>query len=173
MTDWLTPDEWPAVALSLRVSLWATFAALPLGIATAYALARWDFRGKQLLNGIVHLPLILPPVVTGYLLLLSFGRHGPIGQVLDGWFGLVFAFRWTGAALAAGVNRAQECVFHAHHGRSGPLGNGFPPWGRGAVPPHANPVARPGWFAQSNIITGQCQDASNARLCQKAARKNK
>jgi molybdate transport system permease protein len=103
MTDWLTPDEWRAMALSLRVSLWATLVTLPIGILTAHALARWRFPGKQILNGIVHLPLILPPVVTGYLLLLTFGRRGPIGQVLEDWFGLVFAFRWTGAALAAGI----------------------------------------------------------------------
>lgn len=103
MTDWLSPDEWRAVALSLRVSLWAVAASLPLGILTAYALARWEFRGKQLLNGIVHLPLILPPVVTGYLLLLTFGRKGAVGQILDQWFGIVLAFRWTGAALAAAV----------------------------------------------------------------------
>ncbi|RID92490.1 molybdate ABC transporter permease [Gemmobacter lutimaris] len=103
MTDWLSPDEWRAVALSLRVSLWAVAASLPFGILTAYALARWEFRGKQLLNGIVHLPLILPPVVTGYLLLLTFGRKGGVGQILDQWFGIVLAFRWTGAALAAAV----------------------------------------------------------------------
>ncbi|NGQ89900.1 molybdate ABC transporter permease subunit [Rhodobacter sp. HX-7-19] len=103
MTDWLTPDEWRAVALSLRVSFWATLISLPLGIFIAYALARWNFWGKQILNGIVHLPLILPPVVTGYLLLVTFGRKGSIGQYLDQWFGIVFAFRWTGAALAAGV----------------------------------------------------------------------
>lgn len=103
MTDWLTPDEWRAVALSLRVSFWATLISLPLGILVAYALARWDFWGKQLLNGLVHLPLILPPVVTGYLLLITFGRRGTVGQYLDQWFGIVLAFRWTGAALAAGV----------------------------------------------------------------------
>lgn len=103
MTDWLTPDEWSAVALSLRVSFWATLLSLPLGLLVAYALARWDFWGKQLLNGLVHLPLILPPVVTGYLLLLTFGRRGSIGQFLDQWFGIVLAFRWTGAALAAAV----------------------------------------------------------------------
>lgn len=103
ITDWLTPDEMRAVALSLRVSFWATLVSLPLGVLTAYALARWTFPGKQLLNGIVHLPLILPPVVTGYLLLLAFGRKGWIGAWLDQWFGLVFAFRWTGAALAAAV----------------------------------------------------------------------
>ena len=103
MTDWLTPDEWRAVALSLRVSFWATLISLPLGIFIAYALARWTFWGKQILNGIVHLPLILPPVVTGYLLLVTFGRKGSVGQYLDQWFGFVLAFRWTGAALAAGV----------------------------------------------------------------------
>jgi molybdate transport system permease protein len=101
--DWLTPEEWQAVALSLRVSLWATVLSLPLGVGVAYALARGEFVGKQLLNGIVHLPLILPPVVTGYLLLLTFGRRGPIGGFLEETFGLVFAFRWTGAALAAAV----------------------------------------------------------------------
>ena len=103
MTDWLSPDEWRAVALSLRVSFWAVVVSLPLGVLVAYALARWEFRGKQILNGLVHLPLILPPVVTGYLLLLTFGRKGWVGQSLDQWFGIVFAFRWTGAALAAGV----------------------------------------------------------------------
>ena len=100
--DWLGPEEWRAVALSLQVSFWATLVSLPLGILTAYALARLDFPGKQLLNGIVHLPLILPPVVTGYLLLLGFGTRGPVGSILAE-FGIVFAFRWTGAALAAGV----------------------------------------------------------------------
>ncbi len=103
MTDWLTPDEWRAVALSLRVSFWATLFSLPLGLVVAYALARWNFWGKQVLNGLVHLPLILPPVVTGYLLLLTFGRRGSVGQYLDQWFGIVLAFRWTGAALAAAV----------------------------------------------------------------------
>lgn len=103
MTDWLSPDEWRAVALSLRVSLWAVAASLPLGILVAYALARWDFWGKSLLNGLVHLPLILPPVVTGYLLLLTFGRKGLVGGWLDETLGLVFAFRWTGAALAAAI----------------------------------------------------------------------
>jgi molybdate transport system permease protein len=103
MTDWLTPEEWRAVALSLRVSFWATLVSLPVGIAVAYVLARYRFWGRQLLNGLVHLPLILPPVVTGYLLLLTFGRKGAVGAFLDQAFGLVFAFRWTGAALAAAV----------------------------------------------------------------------
>ncbi|WP_227421956.1 molybdate ABC transporter permease subunit [Pacificispira spongiicola] len=101
--DWLTPEEWQAVALSLRVSFWATVFSLPPGIAVAYLLARCEFPGKQILNGIVHLPLILPPVVTGYLLLLTMGTQGPVGGVLKDLFGLVFAFRWTGAALAAAV----------------------------------------------------------------------
>jgi molybdate transport system permease protein len=77
--------------------------SLPVGIAVAYVLARYRFWGRQLLNGLVHLPLILPPVVTGYLLLLTFGRKGAVGAFLDQTFGLVFAFRWTGAALAAAV----------------------------------------------------------------------
>ena len=102
MTDWLGPEEWRAVALSLQVSFWATLVSLPLGILTAYALARWSFAGKQVLNGLVHLPLILPPVVTGYLLLITFGTRGPVGSILADW-GIVLAFRWTGAALAAGI----------------------------------------------------------------------
>ena len=100
--NWLGPEEWAAVALSLKVSFWATLISLPFGVLVAYALARWSFPGKQLLNGLVHLPLILPPVVTGYLLLMAFGVRGPIGSVLAD-AGVVFAFRWTGAALAAGV----------------------------------------------------------------------
>jgi molybdate transport system permease protein len=99
---WLGPEEWQAVALSLKVSFWATLLSLPLGLLTAYALARWDFRGKAILNSLVHLPLILPPVVTGYLLLIAFGTTGPLGRWLEG-VGIVFAFHWTGAALAAAV----------------------------------------------------------------------
>lgn len=103
MTDWLSPAEWQAVSLSLRVAFWATVLSLPIGIFTAYALARWSFVGKQVLNGIVHLPLVLPPVVTGYLLLLTFGRRGPVGAFLEQTFGIVVAFRWTGAVLAAAI----------------------------------------------------------------------
>jgi molybdate transport system permease protein len=103
MMDWLSPTEWQAVALSLRVAFWATLLSLPLGIWVAWLLARREFPGKQVLNGLVHLPLILPPVVTGYLLLLTFGRRGYVGQFLDQWFGIVLAFRWTGAVLAAAV----------------------------------------------------------------------
>ena len=99
----LTPDEWNAVRLSIKVATVAMLASLPAGIAVAFLLARGRFWGKTLLNGVVHLPLILPPVVTGYLLLLAFGRRGPAGAFLAEHFGIVFSFRWTGAALACGV----------------------------------------------------------------------
>jgi molybdate transport system permease protein len=99
----LTPEEWTAVELSLRIAIVATLWALPFGIAIGWLLARRDFWGKTLLNGFVFLPLVLPPVVTGYLLLISFGRRGPIGAFLYDYFGVVFSFRWTGAALACGV----------------------------------------------------------------------
>ena len=99
----LPPDAWDAVRLSLAVAFWATVLSLPLGLLTAYALARWSFPGKALLNALVHLPLILPPVVTGYLLLIAFGRRGPVGAWLESTFGLVLAFRWTGAVLAAAI----------------------------------------------------------------------
>jgi len=99
----LTPDEWTAVHLSLRISLVATLAALPLGIAIAWLLARKQFWGKSLLDALVHLPLVLPPVVTGYLLLISFGRRAPIGSFLYDTLGIVLSFRWTGAALACAV----------------------------------------------------------------------
>jgi len=98
----LTPDQWLAVALSLKVSLVATLCSLPFGIAVAFALARGHFWGRQALNLLVHLPLVLPPVVTGYLLLRLFGHRGIAGAFLE-QFGIVFAFRWTGAALAAAV----------------------------------------------------------------------
>ncbi len=94
--------EWEAVALSLKVSAVATLAALPFGLAVAFALARGRFPGRAFLNGLVHLPLILPPVVTGYLLLLTFSPAAPLGQMLDA-LGLPLAFRWTGAALAAAI----------------------------------------------------------------------
>jgi molybdate transport system permease protein len=99
----LTPLESQALALSLRIGVCAVAFSLPLAFAAAYALARGRFPGRGLLAALVYLPLVLPPVVTGYALLLLFGRNGPIGAWLDAWFGLVFAFRWTGAALAAGV----------------------------------------------------------------------
>src|SRR5688572_30815361 len=103
--DWmaLSPEEWTAVRLSLWVASVATVASLPLGIAVAMALARGRFWGHSLLNGLVLLPLILPPVVTGYILLILFGRRGPVGAFLAEHLGIVFSFRWTGAALACGV----------------------------------------------------------------------
>jgi molybdate transport system permease protein len=99
----LSPDEWVAIRLSLRIAIVATVVALPFGIATAWLLARRDFWGKTLLDGVVHLPLVLPPVVTGYLLLITFGKRGLIGGFLDEYLGIVFSFRWTGAALACGI----------------------------------------------------------------------
>src|SRR5438093_3700931 len=99
----LTPDEWIAIRLSLRIAIVATVVALPFGVGVAWLLARKDFWGKTLLDGVIHLPLVLPPVVTGYLLLIWFGRRGPIGAFLSDWFGIVFSFRWTGAALACGI----------------------------------------------------------------------
>ena len=99
----LTPDEWVAIRLSLWIALWATLGALPAGIVVAWLLARRNFWGKAVVDGVVHLPLVLPPVVTGYLLLISFGRKGPIGAFLADYFGIVFSFRWTGAALACAV----------------------------------------------------------------------
>jgi molybdate transport system permease protein len=99
----MTAEEWTAVRLSLLVATTATLASLPFGIAIAWLLARGKFWGKSILDTVVHLPLILPPVVTGYLLLLSFGRRGPIGSFLADEFGIVFSFRWTGAALACAI----------------------------------------------------------------------
>ncbi len=99
----LGPDEWNAVALSVKVSFWAMAASLPFGLLVAFALSRWRFPGRGVLNMIVHLPLVMPPVVTGYLLLLAFGRQGPVGGFLYDALGIEFAFRWTGAALAAAV----------------------------------------------------------------------
>ncbi len=105
MPEWLhfSPEELTAIELSLRVSIWAVVVSLPFGIALAMLLARRDFWGKSLLNGIIHLPLVLPPVVTGFILLILFGRHGPLGIFFADVFHLVFAFRCTGAALACGL----------------------------------------------------------------------
>lgn len=105
MSDFLTlsPEEWVAVTLSLRIAAVATLVSLPFGVLTALALARGNFWGKALLDGLIHLPLILPPVVTGYLLLLLFGRRGVIGEPLDQVLGVTVAFKWTGAALACAV----------------------------------------------------------------------
>jgi molybdate transport system permease protein len=103
VTDWLTPDEWGIVALSLKVSLAAVVATLPPAYALAWLLARRRFPGVILLDALVHLPLVVPPVVTGWLLLLTFGRNGPIGGWLEAQLGITLVFRWTGAALAAAV----------------------------------------------------------------------
>lgn len=103
MTSWLGPEEWQALALSLKVAFWATLLNLPFALLVSHALARWKFPGKQLLNALVHLPLFLPPVVTGYLLLITFGRRAPVGAWLEQTFGFVLAFRWTGAVLAAAI----------------------------------------------------------------------
>jgi molybdate ABC transporter, permease protein len=99
----LSEAEWTAIRLSLRVSSVAMLVSLPFGILVALLLSRGKFWGKSILNGIVHLPLILPPVVTGFILLLLFGRRGPIGSFLSDYFGIVFSFRWTGAALACAI----------------------------------------------------------------------
>lgn len=99
----LGPEEWEVVRLSLRVGLISTLACLPVAFGLAWLLARREFPGKALLDAVVHLPLVLPPVVTGWALLLLFGRTGPVGRALETCCGVVFAFRWTGAALAAGV----------------------------------------------------------------------
>jgi molybdate transport system permease protein len=99
----LSPEELTAIKLSLRVATWATLASLPLGILVAMILARGRFYGRALLNALVLLPLVLPPVVTGYVLLLLFGRQGPLGRWLETHLGIVFAFRWTGAALACAI----------------------------------------------------------------------
>ncbi len=99
----LSSADWIAIALTVRIALVATAFALPVGLLVGWLLARTDFWGKTLLDGLAHLPLVLPPVVTGYLLLISFGRRGPVGAFLYDHFGIVFSFRWTGAALACGV----------------------------------------------------------------------
>lgn len=103
--EWLTlsEEEWVAVRLSLKVASVAMICSFPPGILVAHLLARGQFWGKSILNGFVHLPLILPPVVTGFLLLITFGRRGAVGSFLYDWFGISFSFRWTGAALACAI----------------------------------------------------------------------
>jgi len=99
----LTPEELEILRLSLKVAFWSTLASLPVALALAMLLARGRFPGKALVDGLVNLPLVLPPVVIGYFLLLAFGRRGPVGAMLEETFGIVFAFRWTGAALACAL----------------------------------------------------------------------
>ena len=103
MSLWLSAEEWALVALSLRVSVVAVLVTLPVAYALAWVLARKRFPGRVLLDALVHLPLVLPPVVTGYMLLLLLGRAGPVGGWLEATFGITLVFRWTGAALAAAV----------------------------------------------------------------------
>ena len=99
----LSPEELGVILLSLRVAVVSVVCSLPIAVLVAYVLARARFPGKILVDAIVHLPLVLPPVVVGFALLVLFGKHGPIGSLLDEWFGIVFAFRWTGAALASAI----------------------------------------------------------------------
>jgi molybdate transport system permease protein len=99
----LTPAEAEALVLSLKVAFWSVAASLPVAVAFAWLLSRREFFGKSLLDAVVHLPLVLPPVVVGYLLLVLFGRRGPLGALLDEHLGITLAFRWTGAALACAV----------------------------------------------------------------------
>ena len=99
----LTPFEVEALRLSLRVALWSVAGSLPMGLLAAWALARWQFPGKTVLNGLIHLPLVLPPVVVGYGLLVLLGRNGPLGAWLHDAFGITVAFTWKGAALAAAI----------------------------------------------------------------------
>lgn len=99
----ITAAEWGIIALSLKVAISATLVSLPIAIFVAWVLARATFAGKSLLNIVVHLPLVLPPVVTGYALLMLFGRQGPLGGAFEALFGITFAFRWSGAALAAAI----------------------------------------------------------------------
>jgi len=99
----LTPAEAEALLLSLKVAFWSVAASLPVGVALAWLLARREFPGKSLFDAVIHLPLVLPPVVVGYFLLVLFGRRGVIGAFLDEYLGITFAFRWTGAALACAV----------------------------------------------------------------------
>ena len=99
----LSAEEFSIVLLSLRVATVSVVFSLPVAILVAYILARKQFPGKTVLDAAVHLPLVLPPVVVGFALLVLFGKHGPVGSVLNDWFGIVFAFRWTGAALASAI----------------------------------------------------------------------
>ena len=150
----LTADDWTAIEVSLRIAVVATVAAFPFGVAVAYGLARWDFPGKSLVNAIVHLPLVLPPVVTGYVLLLGFGSRGIVGAALAK-IGIVLAFRWTGAALACAIMgfplmvRAMRLSFEAIDIRleaaAGTLGAG-PLWRFALV---TLPLAAPGLIVGS------------------------
>lgn len=99
----ISATEWTAILLSIKVGVWSVICSMPVAFGLAWLLARREFPGKLLLDAVIHLPLVLPPVVTGYLLLLAFGNTGPAGRWLNAWFGVTVMFRWTGVALAAGV----------------------------------------------------------------------
>lgn len=99
----LSSEEFAIIVLSLKVALWSVIISVPFGLAAAHVLARRDFPGKSLFDALVHLPLVLPPVVVGYGLLMLFGRRGPLGELLESWFGIVVAFRWSGAAIASAI----------------------------------------------------------------------
>jgi len=99
----MSDTELGIIVLSLKVAFFSVVLSLPVAILVAHVLARFDFPGKTLLDAVIHLPLVLPPVVVGFALLLLFGKHGPIGAWLNDWFGIVIAFRWTGAALASAI----------------------------------------------------------------------
>ena len=99
----LTAEEWEVLRLSIKVALWSVAGSLPIALVVAHVLARFEFFGKSVFDAVVHLPLVLPPVVIGYFLLLLLGRRGPIGSLLDQYFGIVLSFRWTGAAVACAV----------------------------------------------------------------------
>jgi molybdate transport system permease protein len=99
----LTGEEWEVLRLSIKVALWSVAGSLPVALVVAHVLARCEFFGKSVFDAFVHLPLVLPPVVIGYFLLLLLGRRGPLGSLLNEYFGIVLSFRWTGAAVACGV----------------------------------------------------------------------
>ena len=152
-----TASELAVVALSLKVALVGTVASLPFAVLVALALARGRFWGRSLLNALIHLPLVLPPVVTGYALLRMFGRHGSVGEWLGDHLGIVFAFRWTGAALAAAVmgfplmvraiRIAIESVDHGLEDAAATLG-ASPAWTMATV---TLPLALPGVVAGAII----------------------
>lgn len=99
----MSTEEWQILSLSLKVALWSVALSLPFALLIAHVLARCNFPGKSLFDAVIHLPLVLPPVVIGYFLLLLLGRRGPMGELLEQWFGIVIAFKWTGAAVACAV----------------------------------------------------------------------
>jgi molybdate transport system permease protein len=140
----LSPQDWTAVALSLRIATVATLVSLPFGIAIATLLARRNFWGKTLVDAVIYLPLVLPPVVTGYLLLITLGRHAPVGAFLADHFGIVFAFRWTGAVISCGAIRLSiEAIDRRLEDAAATLGAG-PFWNFATV---TLPLALPGIIA--------------------------